>query len=237
MKKHGLFLLFILSAFALQAQIQIKGGVYDTLSLKPLSAVSIENVNRHKGCFSDSNGRFSIEADWGDVLLITHLAYNRRFVKVKLGIDLNHLGIYLSSKSNKLKPVVIRQGLSQYQIDSLERAQLYKEAFTYEQQKSVFSPISSLYQRFSRKYKNLRHFQAQIIDIEKQKFIDTRYTPELVHVLTKLENDELALFMTNYPMEYDYARAATDLEIKMWIKYNFQDYLKKNKRPATPNKS
>jgi hypothetical protein len=28
-------------------------------------------------------------------------------------------------------------------------------------------------------------------------------------------------------MEYAYARTASDLEVKMWIKYNFQDYNKK----------
>jgi len=39
----------------------------------------------------------------------------------------------------------------------------------------------------------------------------------------------MAEFMNQYPMDYDYARAASDLEIKMWIKYNYQDYLKKGK--------
>jgi hypothetical protein len=29
-------------------------------------------------------------------------------------------------------------------------------------------------------------------------------------------------------MPYDYARAATALELKMWIKYNFSDFLKKS---------
>ncbi|GBL35256.1 hypothetical protein EMGBS15_08510 [Filimonas sp.] len=48
--------------------------------------------------------------------------------------------------------------------------------------------------------------------------------------MTQLEGDDLASFMNQYPMDYEYARVATELEIKMWIKYNFQDYLKKGNR-------
>ncbi len=65
--------------------------------------------------------------------------------------------------------------------------------------------------------------------MEKQNFVDSRYSKELVTSLTKLNEDDAQTFMNAYPMEYDFARAATDLEIKMWIKYNFSQYSKEKK--------
>jgi hypothetical protein len=165
----------------------------------------------------------------GDALILTRVGYARRIYILRNADDLNHLTIYLQNKNTNLKAVVITRGLTEYQKDSATRAEIYQDAIGYEQQKSMMSPVTSLYQKFSKKYKELRKFQGQIVDMEKQKFIDTRYTPELVHAMTKLDEDAMAEFMNQYPMDYDYARAASDLEIKMWIKYNYQDYLKKGK--------
>lgn len=207
--------------------------ILDSFNRAPLVSVSVENLQTHAGSLSNEKGEFTIEANLGDALIITHIGYNRKIHILRAGDDLLHLKIFMNIRNSSLKPVIIKRGPTEYQKDSADRASIYKKAFEYEQTKSVFSPVTSVYQKFSKKYKNLRKFQDQIVDNEKQKFIDTRYTPELVGLLTKLQDDELAHFMNAYPMEYDYARVASDLEIKMWVKYNFQDYEKK-KKDATP---
>jgi hypothetical protein len=136
----------------------------------------------------------------------------------------------MSLKPVQLKDVTIYRGPTEYQKDSANRASIYKSAFEYEQQKSVMTPVTSIYQKFSKKYKNLRKFQDQIQDMERQKFIDTRYNTDLVKVLTKLPDDSVSIFMNQYPIEYDFVRAASDLEIKMWIKYNYQEFISKKKK-------
>jgi hypothetical protein len=138
--------------------------------------------------------------------------------------------MYMSLKPVQLKDVTIYRGPTEYQKDSANRASIYKSAFEYEQQKSVMTPVTSIYQKFSKKYKNLRKFQDQIQDMERQKFIDTRYNTDLVKVLTKLPDDSVSIFMNQYPIEYDFVRAASDLEIKMWIKYNYQEFISKKKK-------
>lgn len=234
--KNSFFLLLILSISVLnsKAQVTLKGTVLDSASRTILYPVSIENLRTHQGCFSNEKGAFSIEAALGDYIIFTQVGYNRKVVVLKINDDINDMKVLMTTKTTTLKPVIIKKGPTEYQIDSANRAEIYKDAFQYEQQKSAFTPVTSIYQKFSKKYKNLRKFQDQIIDNEKQKFIDTRYTPELVTQLTKLEGDELSSFINQYPMDYDYARVATELEIKMWIKYNFQDYLKKGKPPYIP---
>ena len=89
------------------------------------------------------------------------------------------------------------------------------------------SPVTSLYQQFSKKYKDLRKFQHQYADMEQQKFIDTKYTYDVVTEITKLTGDSAAYFMNTYPMEYNFARTSGALEIKLWIKHNFKEYISK----------
>ena len=231
-------LLFLLIGCGLpvmiQAQVSVKGVIYDSISKATLSPVNIENLRTHQGVFSNDKGEFTIDATIGDYLIFTHVGYNRKVVLLKVSDAVNNLNVYMTIKTTNLKPVTIKRGPTEYQKVSANRADIYKDVFNYEQQKSVMSPVTSIYQKVSKKYKNLRKFQEQIVDNEKQKFIDSRYTPELVTTLTQLKDDELASFMNQYPMDYDYARVATDLEIKMWIKYNFQDYVKKGRPPYVP---
>ena len=235
MKKNLLYLLFLVCAsFQGITQVSVKGTVCDSVSKAALSPVSIENLRTHKVCFSNAQGEFAIEAELGDFLIFTHVGYNRKVMSLKVADDAKSMKVSMTVKTTSLKSVTIKRGPTEYQKDSANRADVYKDVFDYQQNKSVMSPVTSMYQKFSKKYKNLRKFQEQITDNENQKFIDTRYTPELTTKMTKLENDELASFMNQYPMDYDYARVATELEIKMWIKYNYQDYLKKGRPPYVP---
>jgi hypothetical protein len=92
---------------------------------------------------------------------------------------------------------------------------------------SVFSPASALAEQFNKKSKQRARFQTNFAKWENQKFIDTRYSPEQVNALTGLTGDTLAAFINAHPMPYDYARTATDLEVKMWIRYNYREWIKK----------
>jgi hypothetical protein len=217
-------------AIGVHAQIMLKGKIVDSTFKNSLSAVSIENMTTHKGTYSNSNGEFVLEAREGDYIYCTFVGYKSTSYRVYGGDANRTVNIIMAIKPVQLKDVTILRGMTKYQKDSANRASLYQDAFEYNQQKSAMTPITSVYQKFSKKYKNLRKFQSQIVNNEQQKFIDTRYSKELVSDMTKLPIDSVNTFMNLYPMPYDYARVASDLEIKMWIKYNYQDYLSKTKQ-------
>ena len=213
-----------------RAQFFIRGRVVDSASGQPLGTVSIENMDRRNGVFSEANGEFRIEVKEGDYLYFTHVGYRPRSMRVFAPDSARTVLIRLGLKPVQLRDVTVYRGPTEYQKDSANRASIYQDVFEYQQTKSVMSPISTLHQKFSKKYKDLRKLQDQIVDMEQQKFIDTRYTPEVVQAQTKLPADSVPAFMALYPMAYDYARTASDLEIKMWIRYNYQDYLNRRKQ-------
>ncbi|MEZ5046537.1 MAG: carboxypeptidase-like regulatory domain-containing protein [Chitinophagaceae bacterium] len=230
MYKRIAFIIVLFISCKAQSQILYRAFIKDTITQKALKVVSIENMTTHQGTSSDQKGYFEIHASYGDFLLCKILGYKNKLVQVKYGDEKNIIQIVMDVKQVHLNEVKIHQDKTPYQIDSLERASLYAKVYNYEQQKSVFSPISAVYQKFSKKHKEIRHFQSQIEQMEKDMFIDSRYNPELVQQLTGLQEEQITPFMKAYPMEYAYARAASDLEIKMWIKYNYLDYTKKISR-------
>ncbi|MBK8144002.1 MAG: carboxypeptidase-like regulatory domain-containing protein [Bacteroidetes bacterium] len=227
--KKWLFLLACLSSFTMNAQVQFKGFVYDSTSKAIMTSVRVENLSTHEGTLSNNIGYFEIEAKKDDYLVFSTIGYKNKIVKVSENDNGIYKSIFMKSVPILLKDVIIKKGPTQYQQDSARRASIYQDVFEYEQEKSAMSPISTIYQKFSKKHRNTRKFKDQIIQNEYQTFIDTRYSKPLVMELTKLNEEDAQQFMNAYPMEYAYARTASDLEIKMWIKYNFQDYSKKKK--------
>lgn len=227
--KRLLTLLILLVSLQVNAQVLYKGFVYDSASKAVLTTVRIENLTTHEGTASNNIGYFEIGANANDYVVFSMVGYKNKIIKVEANDNGTYKSIFMKTAPIMLKGVVIKKGPTQYQQDSARRASIYQDVFEYEQQKSVMSPVTSVYQKFSKKHKSLRKFKGQILDMEQQKFIDTRYTKELVMELTKLPDETAQTFINAYPMEYQFARTASELEIKMWIKYNFQQYSKQKK--------
>lgn len=91
----------------------------------------------------------------------------------------------------------------------------------------IKAPISGFIEKRQKKYKRLKAFQKRYIETETQNFIDSRYSPVSVTQLTQLIGDSLITFMQAYPMPYSFARGASELEIKMWIRHNYKEWIKK----------
>lgn len=222
--------LLIFTALGSEAQILYRAYAEDSVNHRKLGSINAQNMTTKQGTIANNKGYFELSANYGDFIVLKLLGYKNKIIQVKPGDETKIHLILMDLKPVITKEITIRKGPTEYQKDSIYRAEYYGKIYGYERQKSVFTPITSLYQKFSKKHKNIKRFQDQIVNMEKDMYVDSKYTPELVNQLTALDGDELTLFMKQYPMEYAYARVASDLEIKMWIKYNFADYQNKHNR-------
>jgi hypothetical protein len=238
--KLGYILVLLCSFFgssALYAQYNLSGKIYSTGDTKELlKHVSVYNITTKDQMYCTDEGYYSVPIHKGDTVLFEMLGYfpYRYFAGAITGpVNKN---VLLAIKKNMLAGVIV-DGRTQYQKDSLAREKLFGKEVNQEQVVTLASPITSLYQQFSKKYKDLRKFQAQYAENERQKYIDTKYTYELVNKLTKLEGDSAAYFMNAYPMEYNFARTSNPNEIKFWIIHNYKEYFlgKQNKTALDTN--
>jgi hypothetical protein len=230
----------------------INGRVQNDEDGVPLPNVYISNLNHPMAnATSDASGRYSIVANVGDSIRFGLLGYNAR-VLVFTGANRDWFeSVALKAQSQVLDTVVIRRGLTKYQQDSLDRHQLYDKDLNYKPLKTklpkwndkwadlggpakINGPLSGLLDKRSKSSKRIKSFKEMYATGESQAFIDSRYSKGLVTDLTGLKDDSLGLFMQAYPMSYDYARTASDLEVKMWIKYNYKEWMQSHTAPASP---
>lgn len=200
----------------------LRGTVTDGETGKPLAAVSVVNMLTQQSAYTDEGGNYTITAKKGDPIAFTYVGYKtaQRATPAALSSGtLLDMGLYRLSYT--LDEFVLRPRFTPYQIDSMQRASTYSRAMA-RQHSSAMSPVSFVAERFSKRSKRIFKFQKNFYIWEDQKFIDTRYSAELVEQLTGLTGDTLAHFMNENPMPYDYARTASELEVKMWIREKYK---------------
>ncbi|MBL7706117.1 MAG: carboxypeptidase-like regulatory domain-containing protein [Taibaiella sp.] len=234
MVRGSLFGFWLLCLVTLSAAVHaqhMSGTVFDDQDNTPLQSAVILNKRTGNSALSDQKGMFRLHVKYGDTLTVTLVSYESVTFTVKETKQEFVRNIYLSPEANMLETFEVSP-LTAYQRDSLARRNLYNAPLSREWVsggRAVFSPMTALAQQFSRKAKQRRRFQLNYNDWENQKFIESRYTPELVAAVVPLRGDTLIAFINNYPIAADFARAATDLELKMWIRYNYLEWEKNPK--------
>ncbi len=219
---------------------ELKGIVSDTETGELLGGVLVTNTSRHISAFTDEHGGFILEAYAGDTVRVSVTGYLTRSLVIPANGTSFFRRIALSRNLIAIDTVVIRADLSPYQQDSLERRGLYGDKLDKRPAKfglskphplyggsgagtvSFNGPISSISQKYSKRYKRLKAFREQFNTDEQRRFTESRYNEEIVAGLTGLKDEALRNFMNTYPIAYDFARTATDVEIQMWIRYNYR---------------
>lgn len=239
--KIKIVFLFLLLCLSLQLNAQqVIGVIFDESSNEPLASVIITNKRTEASTTSDINGKYNLSVKYGDTISVILLGYKSvDFVIKDAGRAEVYRNIYLIPQYGYLDEVVVTQ-LSPYQKDSIARRDLYGNILAREGEwvsgvGAVFSPVTAVAQLVNKKAKQRRKFQGNFYKWEHERFIESRYTTELVAQVTKLKGDSLYYFIKTYPIEGDFARAATDIELKMWIRYNLLDWQAKpaDKRVGT----
>jgi hypothetical protein len=79
---------------------------------------------------------------------------------------------------------------------------------------SLGSPITFLYNKFSKEAKENKRRQKAIAQEDREKTIKARYNVEVVKKVTGISSDEEAkAFMKNCPLDDDYVYKSTDYDI------------------------
>jgi hypothetical protein len=85
-----------------------------------------------------------------------------------------------------------------------------------------------LFTRLARKVsgrdKREKEFLAMYRTMQAEKLIAIRYNPRVVSSVTGLKGEEAVHFVNRHPMPEDFARSATELELKMWIRDRYKTW-------------
>ncbi len=127
MKKPLLFIIFLLTALAAQAQFKVSGRVVDEITNEPLEFVSVYVNTTTRGTTTNEKGQFSLSLPPGKYeLVVTYLGYTPLIYQVDTEQLPPSILFKLSKKAISLQQVVITSKRSKEWYDNLE---VFKQNF------------------------------------------------------------------------------------------------------------
>jgi hypothetical protein len=214
----------------------LRGTLVDGDTKQPLASVVVSNTNSRQIALSDSAGRYYLVAYYGNDIMFSLPGYKmqtRKMPATQSGTVV--MNIELFRLSYQLDEFIYRPKYTRYQLDSMERKAVYSRVLSREKS-TIGSPVSWVVEKFNPNSKRIFRFQKSYRYWETQKFIESRVHTETAEKLTGLHGDTLACFMNAYPMPYDYARVASDLEVKIFIRESYKQWLQHPVYPPTITK-
>lgn len=205
--------------------ILFTGKVVD--SLRPQSFYNLMIVNRStgKGVFGQPNGTFSVYASQGDTIALSVRGYPYVTVVVKGDNECRHVGkYYIENKVQDITEVIVHPLKSLEQIKEERSSLALRETRMVTGIEVLQSPITALYQAFSKKEKAKRwvaeqeHLDSQR-DVLKE-LLRTYVAYEVIE-LTDQEFDEFIAFLN---MDETFLKTASEMELITFIQDKFDHY-------------
>ncbi len=163
----------------------------------------------------------------GELLLIDKEGYEN--ARIRIANERNPLfyNLHLDKIQNRLDP----QGhLLPYQRDSLKFVNTYSLILNGSKKgENNASGGGISLDALSKKNRDRWAFQAMYEKWQNDKYVDFIFNKALISEITKLEGDDLRLFMQYYRPTYSFLRSATEYEYLDYIKKSYLDYLRRPK--------
>jgi hypothetical protein len=213
--------LFSGTAFSAAAQSAVTGMVSGRDSL-PLPGVSVRNIRTNSMTITNGNGAYSIAAGPGDTLFFSAMGY----LSIGMRAELVPAELRLRTLVTSLPGVEVVQKTRRR--DSLETREEFRAAFNFRRPKVhevvMITPVGigvnihKLYKALSfSNNKRSETFKRRLITHEQERFIDERFSPELVAGRTGLSGDSLTRFINSFRPDYKFAVEASDYDLILYI--------------------
>lgn len=219
--------LFFSSTSYSQTAVVIAGKVYDKENSKlPLTRLMIINKRTNNGSFASSDGKFSLTIFPSDTIIFSAIGFKVRNIcfKDSLKNGVSNFEIALSKLHFELKEVNVfaNRSLSEIQkdIDKLGVDRSYSTSGI----NAFESPITALYERFSKFEKSKR----KVADWENED-LKRDVLKDLFHLYVKydvidLKNEEFDAFIKYLNLNDEFIKNATQFELIMAIKGKYESF-------------
>jgi hypothetical protein len=212
---------------------KLRGTVFDSSGTYPLVSVSVLTT-AGRGTATDIFGRYEIDVKETDSVWFSYL--NKPTIKYAVAkiFDAERFDIALHINIPVLKEVIVKP--RNYKLDSLRNRQDYAKVFNWEKPRlqattgsgpgaSVGFDLDEIIRMFQfRKNKSMLSFRERLLQEERDKFIDHRFSKVLVMRLTGLVGAERDSFMLRFRPSYEFCIETGEYDFQAWIKKCFEKW-------------
>lgn len=231
MQKTLLFvlLLVVIGTSSYAQELRIKGKVLDTTSFDQGFNLMVVNKSKNRGSFASYKGTFDFKIDKKDTFALSAAGYKvQTFCFKDTTVSTVDMTVYLQPLHYSSAPVTITS-LKTLEELRKERANLEKkETRTVTGVSALESPITALYQAFSKREKSKR-LLAELEHKEKQDDILKELLRIYVHHrIIDLDDEEFTQFIEFCNMNEQFLKTASDYDLVIYIKQKFEHYMRMN---------
>ncbi len=232
-------------------RVIVAGYVFEESNGNPLPYVNVYVKRTRRGTITDTSGYFMISAMLNDTLTFSSLGYDKRYVVINDSASDNNkpLIIFLDTKIYQINSIDIialkRYKQLEYEIVNM---QLDDDDYVYASRNFpfrppdldyytrvnasgfglVFSPISALYDMFSKEGKERRKLEEIQKKDNLNDVIDSKVSSDLIMKITGLSREETNLFIEWCRFSPDFIANLTEYDLITVIIYKYKLYQKVN---------
>lgn len=232
MNKNFLIFAFSLLLLCVRLEAQnvfVYGKVYDVeFPNLQLQQVMIVNQQSQLGIFGGNDNSFQIQINKNDTLIISALGYARKKICLKDSSDFKeiHIAVGLNRLSYDLSEITVRRQRELRQIsEDIKKLGYHKRDHQLTDVDAWESPITALYQSFSKKEQSKRAL-AQMINNDNRRAVlkDLLYLYNLTELI-KLHDSEYNDFIDYLNINDQQMQAMSDYDLALFIRDRYLIYM------------
>jgi hypothetical protein len=215
-----------LSVFGQQCdKVLFTGKVVDTLRPQNFYNLMIVNRRTGQGVFGQPNGTFSVYVNNGDSISISVREYPLVKLVVKADSNCQFLKtIFIEPKPQEVREVVVRPLKSLEQIKEERSALAMRETRLVTGIEVMQSPITALYQAFSKKEQNKRWIAEQNYKDDQRRVVKELLRTYIAYDIIELDEEEFDNFIAFLNVNDSFLKTATEMELITFIKDKYEHF-------------
>lgn len=236
------FITLYLAFFNLNAQnerIKIYGKVFDPDNPSAYYSLMIINKSTQHGILGEPDGSFTVYANKNDTIIIGCMGYQTTkitfsdsafkeeySIKIplqKLSITLKQVEIFAPRDLDKI-------------LSDIERLGYSKKDFAISGIDAVQSPITFLYQQFSRRERSIRKVAELQNEDKKRELLKELFQKYVDYNIIKLDDEQFDAFIDFCNVSEEFLKYTSQYDFIMYIKYKFNQFTNQQDYYSNPNK-
>jgi tyrosyl-tRNA synthetase len=228
-------LLIVLLSFqtALNAQCEqvfISGKVLDTLREQNFFNLMVVNKSTGRGVFGQPNGHFSVYARPGDRIALSTKGYPVYEFIAKPDENCQcRVEAYIERLPQEVQEIVVRPLKTLEEIKEEREALALRETRTVTGVNVLQSPITALYQAFSKKEQNKRWIAEQQYKDDQRKIVKELLRLYVAFDIIELSEADFDEFITFLNLDEQFIKTASEMELILFIKDKYEHFKRMNR--------
>jgi len=206
-------------------EVLFTGKVQDTLRPKTFYNLMVINRTTGRGAFGQPDGTFSVYANSGDSISLSITGYPA--VHTRIVADSNcqsRQTFFIEGDPQVFDPVVVRPLKSLQEIKEERQALALRETRTVTGVEMLQSPITALYQAFSKKERTKRWIAEQEFKDNQRDVLRELIRTYVAYEVIELDDDEFEEFIYFLNMDEQFLKTASEMELITFIQDKFEHY-------------